>query len=114
SRPSKSILSAVIFAVQGRRPMTASMDTDFPEPDSPTMAKTSPVSTFMETLSTARKKPLAVLNSTVRFLISSRGMGGSHYFHVNILELACRVALPICWPKKVIDHGTVQTTIYRC
>ena len=54
--------------------MTASMDTDLPEPDSPTMARTSPVSTFMDTLSTARKQPLAVLNSTVRFLISSRGM----------------------------------------
>ena len=35
--------------------MTASMETDLPDPDSPTMASTSPLSTLMVTPSTARK-----------------------------------------------------------
>ena len=60
-------LSAVIFAVQGRRPMTASIETDFPEPDSPTIASTSPASTESDTPSTALNQPEAVSNSTVRF-----------------------------------------------
>src|SRR5690606_9262545 len=54
--------------------MTASIETDLPEPDSPTMASTSPLSTESETPSTARSLPAAVSNSTVRFLISSRAM----------------------------------------
>ena len=73
--PSKLILSAVTFAVQGSSPITASMATDLPDPDSPTIASTSPLSTLSDTPSTARKKPDAVLNSTVRFSISSIAMG---------------------------------------
>ncbi|MNY51051.1 hypothetical protein D3C86_1866110 [compost metagenome] len=41
SRPLNVNLSAVTFAVHGRRPMAASIDTDLPEPDSPTIASTS-------------------------------------------------------------------------
>ena len=52
--------SAVTVAVQGSRPMTASMATDLPEPDSPTMARTSSGSTAMSTPSTAVKAPLRV------------------------------------------------------
>ena len=40
----KASRSAVILAVQGNRPITASMATLFPEPLSPTMPATSPVS----------------------------------------------------------------------
>ena len=43
--PSNSSRSAVTLAVHGRRPITASMETDLPEPDSPTMASTSLAST---------------------------------------------------------------------
>ena len=36
------VAEPVIVALQGSRPMTASDDTDLPEPDSPTMPRTSP------------------------------------------------------------------------
>ena len=71
SVPSKCMRSAVTLAVHGSRPMTASIDTDLPEPDSPTIASTSRLSTASETPSTARKGPLAVSNSTTRLSISS-------------------------------------------
>src|SRR5262245_5390906 len=74
SRPANCMRLAVTFAVQGRSPITASIDTDLPEPDSPTMARTSRESTVSETLSTARNQPLPVLNSTVRFLMSRSAM----------------------------------------
>jgi hypothetical protein len=35
-------MEPVMRAVDGRRPMTASDETDLPEPDSPTMPSTSP------------------------------------------------------------------------
>ncbi|MNL77895.1 hypothetical protein D3C87_2041700 [compost metagenome] len=77
SRPSNSILSAVTVAVRGRRPITASMATDLPEPDSPTMASTSRASTDTSMPSTALNRPMEVSKETVRFLISSRAIGVS-------------------------------------
>ncbi len=70
--PSKIISSAVIVAVSGKSPMTASMDTDLPEPDSPTIASTSCLSTETSMPLTAVNAPVAVANLTVRFLIFSR------------------------------------------
>ena len=46
--------SAVTVAVQGKSPISASMATDLPDPDSPTIATTSPPSTSKSTPSTAR------------------------------------------------------------
>ena len=54
--------------------MTASIATDLPEPDSPTIASTSPSSSVSDTLSTARKLPCAVAKSTERSAISRRGI----------------------------------------
>ena len=68
--PAKSSRSAVTRAVQGNRPMTASMATLLPEPDSPTIATTSPCSTASSIPSTALNGPLMVGNSTVRLAIS--------------------------------------------
>ncbi len=67
--------SAVTFAVHGRRPITASMDTDLPEPDSPTIARTSPVSTVSETPSTARNQPMAGLEFDGEVLDVEEGHG---------------------------------------
>ena len=50
------------------------MATDFPEPDSPTMARISPSSTDKLMPSTARKEPVAVANSTVKLAISSNAI----------------------------------------
>jgi hypothetical protein len=47
--------------------------TDFPEPDSPTMASVSPFATEISTRSTARTVPRRVANSTVRSRMSRRG-----------------------------------------
>ena len=67
---------AETVAVHGSRPMTASMATDLPEPDSPTIACTSPASTVSDTPSTARKAPCAVAKSTDSPLISRSGIVG--------------------------------------
>ena len=53
SLPSKRSTSAVTVAVQGNKPIRASMATDLPEPDSPTMETISPGSTLRVTPSTA-------------------------------------------------------------
>ena len=53
SWPSNVILSAVTVAVGGNRPITASISTDLPEPDSPTMARVLPFSTLSEASLTA-------------------------------------------------------------
>ena len=45
SLPSNIIRSAVTVALGGSRPISASISTDLPEPDSPTMASTSREST---------------------------------------------------------------------
>ena len=76
SCPQKSMRSAVTVAVQGSSPMTASMDTDLPDPDSPTIASTSSVSTAMSTPSTAAKAPLRVAKRTVRLRMSRSFMAG--------------------------------------
>src|SRR6056300_234842 len=74
SWPLNTNSSAVIFAVHGSNPIKASIDTDFPDPLSPTIAKISPTSTSWSTPSTARNAPDAVANSTVKFLIRSKLM----------------------------------------
>ena len=71
SLPAKEMRSASTFAVQGRRPIRASMATDLPDPDSPTIDRISPWSQESDTLLTARKRPPAVLKLTDRFSISS-------------------------------------------
>src|ERR1700677_3541936 len=68
--------SASMVAVWGKRPIAASIATDLPDPDSPTIASTSLRSTEMSTASTALNAPLRVAKDTVRLRISSRGMGG--------------------------------------
>src|SRR2546430_726965 len=56
--------------------------TDFPEPDSPTIATTSPRSRVNETPSTARTRPSSVANETCRSCTSSSGSVISHHLHV--------------------------------
>ena len=53
SRPWNASRSAVILAVQGKRPMTASMETLLPDPLSPTMPRLSPAMRSKLTPSTA-------------------------------------------------------------
>src|SRR6478735_6444911 len=53
------------------------MVTLLPEPDSPTTPSTSPSSRVRSMRSTARSVPWEVGNSTLRFSISSRGMGSA-------------------------------------
>ena len=64
-------------AVQGNKPIKASMATDFPEPDSPTIAKISFSLIVRLKLSTARKTPPLVLKSTFKFLIDSSAINFS-------------------------------------
>ncbi len=54
--------------------MTASIATDLPEPDSPTIATTSPASTLRSMSSTALNGPAAVAKVTERLRISRRGI----------------------------------------
>ena len=74
SAPSKAIRSAVTVAVGGRRPITASIATDLPEPDSPTIASTSLRSSVRSNPSTALNAPWDVAKETERLRISSSGM----------------------------------------
>src|SRR5262245_13893660 len=53
--------------------MTASIDTVFPEPDSPTIPRTSPSAIENERPSTARTSPSSVRNETLRSRTSSSG-----------------------------------------
>src|SRR5436305_7609152 len=77
SRPSNDSLSAVTRPGNGTRPIRASIPTLLPEPDSPTIPSTSPLSSARLTPSTARNSPLREGNDTERFLISRSGMEGS-------------------------------------
>ena len=52
------------------KPITAKLETDLPEPDSPTIANVSPKSTEYETLLDALTKPSGVGNPTDKFLTS--------------------------------------------
>jgi hypothetical protein len=74
SWPSNAMRSAVTLAVNGSSPITASIATDLPEPDSPTIASTSLGSTARSTPSTALKAPDRVANDTDRLRISSSGI----------------------------------------
>ena len=57
SAPSNAMRSAVTLAVNGSSPITASIATDLPEPDSPTIASTPSRSTVTSRPSTATKSP---------------------------------------------------------
>src|SRR6266496_3283350 len=59
----------------GTSPRIVIADTDFPEPDSPTMASVSPSSTCHDTPSTALTMPKSVLKCTRRSRTSSKGAG---------------------------------------
>ena len=74
SRPSNCNASAPTRPGSGISPISASIDTLLPEPDSPTMHRISPESMAMSTASTAWNRPRAVPNSTARLRMSSRGM----------------------------------------
>ena len=74
SRPANTMRSACTVATHGNRPMIASIATDLPEPDSPTMASTSSGSTTTSMSSTALNGPLRVANVTLRPRTSSRAL----------------------------------------
>ena len=74
SSPSKARRSAVTVAVFGSRPMTASMATDLPEPDSPTIAThLAGVDVEIDAVDRLERAGL-VAKVTERLRISSRGM----------------------------------------
>src|SRR3954471_23134226 len=60
------------------RPMTVRLETDLPEPDSPTMPSAWPSSISYETPSTACTTPSSVSNETVRSRISSSANSVPH------------------------------------
>src|SRR5580692_3046365 len=64
---------AVTFPAGSRMPITAYAVTDLPDPDSPTSAMVSPLSTAKLTLSSARTMPERVRNSTLRPAMLSAG-----------------------------------------
>src|SRR5690606_39213896 len=97
--------SALTFAVQGRSPITASIETDLPEPDSPTIASTSLSSTEKETPSTARNGPCAVSNSTVRFSMSRRAMA-SRPLQLGVERVAQAVAHEVDGENREQDGET--------
>src|SRR5947207_15974025 len=72
--PSQLSKSAVTIPGCSIRPISAIMDTDLPEPDSPTMASTSPLSTCRSRPSTTGVAFLSP-KRTLRFLISNSDMG---------------------------------------
>src|SRR5476649_983972 len=74
SLPSKFRASAVTMPGCSIRPISAIMVTDLPEPDSPTIASTSPLSTEMSRPSTTGTA-VASPKRTLRFLISNSDMG---------------------------------------
>ena len=76
SAPAKAKRSATTIAAGGRSPIAASIATDLPEPDSPTIASTSFRSSVKSNPSTALNGPCRVGKETVRLRISSRGTGG--------------------------------------
>ena len=67
----RNFTEPVTSAVFGRSPSTASIVTDFPEPDSPTMPSTSPASRSRSKPRTAYTGPSSVLKVTLRSRISS-------------------------------------------
>src|SRR5271165_2232589 len=69
--------SAATVAIGGRSPMIASIATDLPDPDSPTIAKTSLRSSARSNPSTAAKAPWRVAKETQRLQTSRRGMEGA-------------------------------------
>src|SRR5260370_40594245 len=69
--------SAVTLAVNGKRPIIASIATDLPEPDSPTIASTSLGATVRSTPSTALKAPVRVAKAPERLRISRSGMSSA-------------------------------------
>ena len=75
SWPSKAMTSASILAVNGSSPITASIATDLPEPDSPTIASTSSRSTATSTPSTALKAPWRVAKETREIADFEQGHG---------------------------------------
>src|SRR3954462_10714590 len=74
------------------RPMTASMVTLLPEPDSPTTPKSSPLSTVRSMPSTARNGPRWVWNSTERLRISSNAMAPPSALQLRVERVAQPVA----------------------
>ncbi len=72
SIPFTAIVPLFILAVSGSSFMIVLHSTDFPQPDSPTMASTSPHCKEKETPRTACTCPCAVSKLTERFVISNR------------------------------------------
>src|SRR5882724_11952524 len=105
-RPSRSVpakikRSAVTRPGQGISPMTASMLTLLPEPDSPTTPTISPESSVMSRPSTARKAPRWVWKSTDKLRISSsatRVPASALQFRIE------RIAQPVA-QKVEREHG---------
>src|SRR5260370_35561168 len=84
--------SAVALAVNGKRPIIASIATDLPEQDSPTIASTSLGSTVRSTPSTALKAPVRVAKVTERLRISRSGMSSAppHFWVERVAQAIAR------------------------
>ena len=63
-----------MLQVDGGKPIKAWTVTDFPQPDSPTMASVSPASTWNDTSSTARTIAVSVMKCVCRWLTWSSGV----------------------------------------
>ena len=91
-RPNSSVslkrTEPVTRAFLGRRPMVAIAVTDLPDPDSPTMPRTSPGERSVVTPRTALTTPSFVGKSTVRFSIFRTGPGTSGP-HPDLLRVEC-------------------------
>src|SRR5579862_4471161 len=78
----------VTRAFLGSRPMVAMAVTDLPDPDSPTMPRTSPGERSVVTPRTARTSPSFVGKSTVRSSIFKTGPGTSGPYS-DLLRIEC-------------------------
>src|SRR5437588_5125100 len=74
SRPWKTALPSTTRPGGSMSPMIDSIETDLPQPDSPTMPSIVPRSTVKETPSTARTSPSRVLKNVCRLFTASRGI----------------------------------------
>ena len=81
----KRTLPPTISALSARRPSTALISVDLPQPDSPTMPTISPAGTARLTSRSACIRPAAVRKSTERFWMSRTGFGFHEPPHTEAL-----------------------------
>ena len=116
SRPSKTMRCAVTTPGAATSPISASIATLLPDPDSPTIATISPAATSNETPSTAVTVPPPVRNRVVRSRTRSSGAVNTPlpFSFPDRSRCAHRLALPSPRPRAIRRRSSSPTATTRC